>query len=131
MVADPVSDFIVRVKNASNVGKDTILVPFTALTENVANLLKKEGYLSDVEKKGKKIKKSLEVTLNYDEAGNPRVRGVKRLSKLSRRVYTSAKDIAPVKSGHGIVVLSTPEGVLTGGEARKKGVGGELLFEMW
>ena len=131
MVTDPIADFITQIKNASAIGQATVTVPYSDFKMRVAELLKKEGYLGDVEKKGKKVRKSLEVAIAYEEDGTPKVKDVKRLSKPSRRMYRGAQEMKPVRGGYGVVVVSTPDGVMTGHEARKKNVGGEILFEIW
>lgn len=131
MVADRISDFITQVKNSSAVDKTSVSIPYTKMIAAVADVLVKEGYITEVDTKGKGIKKSLVVTLAYDESGAPKINGVKRVSKLSRRVYTGADEIQPVRSGYGTVILSTPEGILTGDQAREKKVGGEVLFQIW
>jgi small subunit ribosomal protein S8 len=130
MVTDPISNFIISIKNASDARKDSISVPYSALKENIAHVLMKGGYVSAVEKKGKKVIKTLEVGLVYigDE---PRVHGVDRISKPSRRVYQGAKDIRMFKSGFGNTVISTPKGVLLDVDAKKNKVGGEVLFKIW
>ena len=131
MVTDPIADFITQIKNASAIGQATVTVPYSDFKMRVAELLKKEGYLGDVEKKGKKVRKSLEVAIAYEEDGTPKVKDVKRLSKPSRRMYRGSQEMKPVRGGYGVVVVSTPDGVMTGHEARKKNVGGEILFEIW
>ena len=92
--------------------------------------LEKEGYISWITKKGKKVHKSIEVGLVYDEYG-PRVKGVERVSKLSKRIYAGSSDLKRVKQGHGVLVLTTPQGIMTDADARKQKVGGELLFKIW
>ena len=127
MVNDPISDFLVRLQNASRVGRERVSLPYSALKHRVAEILKKEGYLADVEKTKSG---ALSVSLVYS-AGLPAISGVKRLSKPSRRVYAGVRDIHSVKRGAGLLVLSTPAGVVSGKEARLKRVGGEMLFEIW
>lgn len=131
MVADRIADFITRIKNASDVDKSSVSVPYTKMVAQVAELLKQEGYVADTDTKGKGVQKSLVVTLAYKENGQPKVTGVKRVSKLSRRMYLSASDIKPVRSGYGMVVLSTPAGIVTGTTAQQNNVGGEVLFQIW
>lgn len=130
MVTDPISNFIITLKNASDARKASITVPYSALKENIAHALMKAGYVSAVEKQGKKAIKTLEVGLVYigDE---PRVHGVDRISKPSRRIYQGAKDIRMFKSGFGNTVFSTPKGVLIDIDAKKNKVGGEVLFKIW
>lgn len=127
---DPISDLIVKIKNASDVGKESVVVPYSDLKEAVVAVLEKEGYIKSFVKKGKKVHKSLEIYLAYDEYG-PRVKGVERVSHLSKRIYAGARDLKPVKQGHGVLVVSTPNGVMTDASARKQKVGGELLFKVW
>ena len=97
----------------------------------VAEKLKDAGFVTAVEKKGKKIKKTLDVTLKYDESGKHVIQDVKRISKPGRRMYKGVLDIHSVRYGHGALILSTPKGIKTDKEARKEMVGGEALFEIW
>lgn len=133
MVSDSIGDFIIQLKNAGNVGLDSICVPYSEFKFNVAEKLKEKDYVKSVSKKGKKIKKFLEVELQYKDANKrkPRISDVARVSKPSRRIYKKTDEIFPIKYGKGSLILSTPEGILTGEEARKKKVGGEALFKIW
>jgi small subunit ribosomal protein S8 len=130
MVTDPISDLIIRIKNASDAGKASISVPYSALKENIAHTLVKGGYIVAVEAKGKKIEKTLEIVLSYI-GKEPRVHGIDRISKPSRRLYQKSKDIRMFKSGFGNVVYSTPQGILLDADAKKAKVGGEILFKIW
>lgn len=102
-------------------------MPFSRIKHSIANILEKEGYVKGVEqtKAG-----ALSVTLLYKN-GRPAITGAKRISKPSRRMYMSVHDIKPVKRGYGLLVLSTPAGVLSGKDAHQQRVGGEALFEIW
>jgi small subunit ribosomal protein S8 len=131
MVNDPVGDFIVRLTNGGAIKKVSVSIPFSALKYAIAEKLKDAGYVKAIEKKGKKVKKTLDITLMYDASGNPKINGVKRVSKPGRRMYRSVHEIVPVRYGHGALVLSTPKGIMTDKEARKENVGGEALFEIW
>ena len=131
MVSDPVGDFIIRLTNAGAIKKQMISVPFSNLKLAIAEKLKDAGYVVTVEKKGKKIKKTLDVVLKYDAAGMHVIHGVKRVSKPGRRMYRSVLEIVPVKYGKGSLVLSTPKGIMTDKEAKGARVGGEALFEIW
>ncbi len=131
MVNDTIGDFIVRLTNAGAIKKATVSIPYSAFKMAVAEKLKEMGYIQDIEKKGKKVRKTLDVTLKYNGAGEHVIRGVKRVSKPGRRLYKSTREIMPVRYGHGALVLSTPKGVLSDKEARKQNVGGEALFEIW
>lgn len=131
MISDPVGDFIVRLKNAGSAKKASISVPFSSLKMAIAEKLKDAGFVKGIEKKGKKVRKTIDVVLKYDESGVHAIKGVKRVSKPGRRLYRSVREILPVHYGHGTLVLSTPKGILTGKEARREKVGGEALFEIW
>jgi small subunit ribosomal protein S8 len=126
MVTDPIADLLVRLQNASRVGHESVALPYSQMKHAVAKILSKEGYVGAVDKKGYQ----LVVNLKY-AAGKPAIAGAKRISKPSRRMYLGVRDVRPVKRGHGLLVLSTPAGVITGAEAKQKRVGGEALFEIW
>lgn len=128
MVTDPISDLLVRIKNASQVGKERVSLPYSQIKFAIAQILAREGYVSEVEKSKKTGE--LSITLNY-ASGRPALNGVKRISKPSRRMYLGVRDVKPVKHGRGLLVLSTPAGILTGQEAKEKRIGGEALFEIW
>ncbi len=118
-------------KNGAMVSKETISIPFSNLKHAIAVCLKENGYLSDVSKKTEKNNMPvLEVKLAYKD-GAPRIHDVKRISKPSRRTYLGVHDIHGVKNGHGMLVLSTPKGILSDKQARKEVVGGEALFMIW
>lgn len=130
MVNDPIGDFIVRLKNASDVGISHVVLPYSKLKHAIADTLAAAGFVGAVRKEGKDARKSLAVDLIYVN-GTPKISGVKRISKPGRRMYANTKEIYPVKYGKGLLILSTPKGILTGGQARKEGVGGETLFEIF
>lgn len=131
MVTDPVADFITRLKNAGAVKKQSVSLPYSAFKMAIAEKLEEAGYVTSVDKKGKKVRKTLDVMLKYDESGRHAIAGVKRVSKPGRRMYRSVHEIRPVRYGHGALILSTPKGIMTDKEARKERVGGEALFEIW
>ena len=122
---------ITKIRNASARGIETVSFPYSKITLAIAELLQNEGFIKDVVKKGKKVHKTIEATLVYDEERQPRVTGVERVSKLSKRVYAGVSDIKSVRSGYGVLVLSTPAGLLTDKQARTQKVGGEVLFKIW
>ncbi len=130
MVSDSVGDFIIRLKNAGAVRKEAVSVPYSKFRHAVADTLVRTGYVKSATKRGKKVKKTLDVELLYSN-GEHCIRGVQRVSKPGRRMYAGVEDIRPVKFGTGTLVLSTPTGVITGEEARKQRVGGEQLFIIW
>ncbi len=127
---DPIADLLTRIRNAVMVGKNEITVPSSKLKVTVAKELKKAGYITDVKIEAAKPRDILVVTIN--EAGeNARINEIKRVSKPGRRVYVSATDIPRVKSGRGIVLVSTSKGVITGQEATKQRLGGEVLLSIY
>jgi len=131
MVGDPIGDFIIRLKNAGAVKHESVSIPHSKMKMAVAEVLKSEGFIKNVEKQGKKVRKTIYVELLYKKDGTPRITDVKRISKPGRRVYKATEEIFPVRYGKGILVLSTPKGILTNAQARKECVGGEALFEIW
>ena len=131
MVTDPVADLINRLKNAGAVKHAVVSLPYSTFKQAIADKLKDAGYVKAVEKKGKKVKKTLDITLEYTAAGTPKINGVKRVSKPGRRMYKSVIEIRSVRYGSGALILSTPKGIKTDKEARKEKVGGEALFEIW
>lgn len=121
---------IIMMKNASLAKKETVAFPHSKIKEAITECLKKEGYINDFSKKSKKGKNVIEVELTY-VSKNPKINDVERISKQSKRVYFGVKDIFPVRNGAGLLVLSTPKGILSGKEAKANQVGGEALFKIW
>jgi len=128
---DKISELLIGIKNASLVGKTHAFVPASKLKKQVLLVLKKLNYVDDFEEVGEGVAKQFKIAVAYDSKGNPRMTEVKRVSKLSKRVYVGYRNIMPVKYGHGHLVLSTPEGLMTESEAREKKIGGEALFIIW
>ena len=129
-MTDPISDFIIRLKNASVVRHEAIILPYSNLKNALGIALLKSGFIRSVVKRPNKVGAALEVGLIY-ENGKPKIKGVERISKPSRRVYLGVKDIRKVKEGYGALIISTPKGILSDKEARKEMVGGEALFKIW
>jgi small subunit ribosomal protein S8 len=130
MVNDPIGDMIIQIKNAAMAHHHEVELPYSRMKFDVAVILKQEGYLESVEKMGADTKKTLKIALRYANR-EPVLTDVKRKSKPGLRVYVGKKFIPKVVGGMGIAILSTPQGVMTGKEAQKRGVGGELLCEIW
>jgi small subunit ribosomal protein S8 len=126
---DQIANMMIGIKNAGLVKKATVSVPASNMKVAILELLKTEGYVKAYSVSGD-IKKTIEIVLEYKK-GTPRVNGVTRISKQSKRVYTGVEDITKVKYGHGMAVLSTPKGILSDKQARKEHVGGEILFTIW
>ena len=126
---DPIANFLNKMRIAYKTGKESFVFPSSRLIASIAEALEKKGYLTSVSRKGKKGR-MLEIGLMY-EGKKPKVSGVKRVSHLSKRVYTKARELRPVRNGFGMSVLSTPKGILSDTEARAGKVGGEVLFQIW
>jgi small subunit ribosomal protein S8 len=127
---DSISDMIVRMKNATDSRKESVVFPYSKIKLAILDILQKEGYIKSFGKKGKKVVKFIEVVLAYS-GKEGRINGVKRVSKSSKRVYFGSKEIKKVKNGLGALVMSTPKGIMTDKMAREAKVGGEALFEIW
>lgn len=129
-MSDPISDMLTRIRNAQAVSKPDISLPFSSLKYSIAKILEKEGLIESTEKKGRGPKKKINIVLKYNEEG-PVISGLKRVSKPGQRLYYSSKDIRPVRGGFGIAIVSTPKGLMTDRDARKKNIGGEIICEVW
>ena len=127
---DPIADLLTRIRNAAMVGKTEVRVPTSKLKEVVARELMKNSYLTDVKVEDGKPRGTLVVTINGD-GQNPTFTELTRVSKPGRRVYAKAAEMPRVKSGRGIVLVSTSKGVMTGTEAVKQKLGGELLLKVY
>jgi len=127
---DPIADLLTRIRNAAMVGKTEVRVPSSKLKKVVAEQLKKNNYLADVKVEVGKPRDTLVITINKP-GENSTITEIARLSKPGRRVYVSASDIPKVKSGRGLVLVSTSKGVITGREAVKQRLGGELLLKVY
>ena len=130
MITDRVGDFITRLKNAADVGKKEITVPHSQHLLAIAKKLRELGYIEKVDVDGE-VKKVLKITLAMNAAGDAVIRGVKRISKPGRRLYTAYNEANSVKGGMGSRIISAPSGIITDREARKVRAGGENMFEIW
>jgi len=128
---DPISNMLTSIKNAQAVGKETVDVPFSNLKFEIAKILEKEKFIEKVEKKGRKIKKIIEITLKYDEKKKPVISGLKRISKPGQKIYLSVKKFKRVRGGYGIAIISTSKGLMPDKEAKKQKLGGEIICEIW
>lgn len=131
MVTDPIADMLTRIRNALVSRHDFTDVPASRLKIALAGVLKKEGYIQDFEVKEDGSRKTIRITLAYAESREPVIMGLQRVSKPGLRVYAAKKEIPRVYGGLGIAILSTPDGVMTGKDARSRGVGGEVLCHVW
>ena len=127
---DQVADLITRIRNAVNVGKNEILVPTSKLKTQVVEVLAKNGYLAGFEIVEGTPRGMLKVTIN-DAGANAKINEISKVSKPGRRIYSSADEIPTIKSGRGMVIVSTSKGLMTGREAKKNRLGGEILVKVW
>lgn len=131
MYSDPIADYLTRLRNASSVGHESCVLPFSKVKAELSRVLKEEGYIADFESKElENNKKELKLTLKYHN-GESVIDTLKRISKTSCRIYVAADEIPAVRSGLGISVISTSKGLMTGRSARKANLGGELLCKVW
>ncbi|MBX4189174.1 30S ribosomal protein S8 [Candidatus Parcubacteria bacterium] len=127
---DRIADMITHIVNAGNAGRDSALVGYSKLKADIAEVLKAEGYIKGYEKKIKDGKPFLALDL-FVENRVPKVKGVKRMSKPSKRMYKKSSELRPVRQGYGMLVLTTPKGVMSGKQAKREKLGGEVLFSIW
>ena len=134
MISDPIGDMLTRIRNATMAGHLTVSMPSSKIKKAIAGILMQEGFIAGLEVLPEKPQPVMNLKLKYigrRRERRPVIRGLKRVSKPGRRVYTKRTDIPWVQSGMGIVILSTPKGVLTDQKARQLGVGGEILCVVW
>jgi len=130
-ITDPIADMLTRIRNAQSVHRRFVMMPYSGIKEAIGQVLVEEGFVSRVEKVEEGRFPSLRLYLRYTEDKTPVIQGLKRISKPGCRIYTKREDISWVRYGLGTVILSTPRGVVSGRQARKLGVGGEVLCEVW
>ncbi len=133
---DPISEMLTRIRNAARAGHATVSMPSSKMKVAIARVLAKEGFVGDVLVSDvQNGKRTLTIGLTYRQVDRTRresaIRAINRVSREGQRVYVGAKDIHPVKNGFGINIISTSQGVMTGKEARKKRLGGEVICEVW
>lgn len=123
---DPVADMLVAIKNGYLAKKMKILVPFSKFKYEIAKVLENEKFVGKTAKKDNQIS----IELSYED-GNPKITDIKRVSKLGLRVYEKSKNIKKIKGGRGILIITTPEGLMTGERAKAKKLGGEVICQVW
>ena len=131
MLTDPIADMLTRIRNANMALHDTVEMPGSTMKAEVARVLKDEGYINDFELRDAEVGTELVVRLKYDRDRRRVISGLQRVSKPGRRVYVDRTSIPRVLGGMGIAVLSTSQGVITGHEARRRGIGGEVVCSVW
>ncbi|MCA1727264.1 MAG: 30S ribosomal protein S8 [Actinobacteria bacterium] len=129
-MTDPIADMLTRLRNATTAGKDDVVMPSSKLKEQIALILEREGYVEGVKVEGD-VKRTLTMVLKYGPQREKTISGVKRVSKPGRRVYAANGKVPRVQGGLGLAIISTSDGLLTDRQAKKKGVGGEVLAYVW
>lgn len=129
-MTDPIADMLARLRNAALAGKAETVIPHSKTKEAIAKLLKENGFIDAVHAGGKGIDKTLQVSLAAAQQ-NPKFTSIKRLSRPGRRWYSNAKEVPTVKRGRGIIIISTSQGIMTGAQAKKQNLGGELICEVY
>jgi small subunit ribosomal protein S8 len=127
---DPIADMLTSIRNAQAVLKETVKIPFSKFKLELAKVLEKNGFVKKVEKKGRGIKRVIEIKLKYEDK-IPVISGLKKISKPGQRIYAGAAEIKPVRSGYGISIISTSKGLMTDKEVRKQNIGGEVICKIW
>ncbi len=130
-VSDPIADMLTRVRNAIAMRHSNVLVPASNMKIAIARILKEEGYIQDFEVTQDQPQAVIRIRLKYGPGRKSVLTGLRRVSKPGRRVYSGTRDLPYVLSGMGVAIVSTPRGVMTGREARRQGVGGEVLCYIW
>jgi len=130
-ISDPIADMLTRIRNAIMVRHDSVPIPASKMKLSIARILKEEGFISDYEVLRSKPHRVIKIYLKYSDKNQPVLSGLERVSKPGLRVYVQQKEIPRVYGGMGIAIVSTPKGVMTGQQAWRQRVGGELLCYVW
>ena len=128
---DPIADFLTRVRNGLQADHDDVVMPTSGLKAEMARILTEQGYVENWAVEPGRVGQNLRVTLKYTESRKPVILGMERVSKPGRRRYVGSKDVPKVQGGMGTTIISTSRGVMTGHDARRTGVGGELVAKVW
>ena len=131
MLTDPIADMLTRIRNANLALHDTVEMPGSSLKADIARVLEEQGYIAGFETSADGSRSTLLVKLKYDEDRRRVITGLDRVSKPGRRVYADKDSLPTVLGGMGVAIISTSQGLLTGHEARRRGVGGEVLCTVW
>lgn len=131
MVTDPIADMLTRIRNAGLVQHSQVAMPASKIKVEIAKILVEEGFVADYKVTDEQPQATLVLTLKYTGKGVPVINGIERVSKPGRRIYAGHGEIPWVRSGLGINILSTPNGLMTGRKARRAHVGGEILANVW
>jgi small subunit ribosomal protein S8 len=131
MLTDPIADYLTRIRNALGSGHDQVEIPASRLKMEMSRILKEQGYIVDFARKPAKVGEAIAIRLKYTEDRQPVISGLERVSRPGRRRYVDHKQVPRVYGGTGTAIVSTSVGVMTGHEAKAKGVGGEVVAYVW
>jgi small subunit ribosomal protein S8 len=131
MQTDPIADFLTRIRNGLHADRDEIEMPASNFKAELARILREQGYIDGFEVESARVGRVLRVRLKYTENRKPVIQGIQRLSRPGRRQYVAAAEVPKVQGGMGTAIVSTSQGVMTGHDARREGVGGELVARVW
>ncbi len=131
MLTDPIADYLTRIRNAIGSGHDEVQIPASRLKLEMSRILKEQGYIRDFNKQAATVGEEIRIRLKYTEDRRPVIAGLERISRPGRRRYVDHKHVPRVDGGTGTAIVSTSVGVMTGHEAKKKGVGGEVVAYVW
>ena len=130
-MTDPIADLLTRIRNGLNAGHDEVLVPHSKMKAEIARILQEQGYIVGWDVERGRVGEVLRIRLKYTEGRDSVISGLRRVSKPGRRNYADAKHVPRVLGGMGTVIVSTSSGLMTGHDARRQGVGGEIVAEVW
>lgn len=133
MNIDPISDMLTRTRNAQAVGHKTVSFSYSKIKFELAKILSDEGYIGNIKETGKGVKREIEAILKYRDERNtmPKIQGLLRVSKSGQRIYVAKKDLINFSQGRGLIILTTSSGLMTGRNAKKKGLGGEIICRVF
>ena len=131
MLTDPISDFLTRIRNGLQAQHEEVEIPSSRLKREMSRILKEQGYIADFAEEDGRVGTVLRVRLRYTEDRSPVISGMQRVSRPGRRRYVATQEVPRVLGGMGTTIVSTSSGVMTGHEARRKGVGGEIVAHVW
>jgi small subunit ribosomal protein S8 len=131
MITDPIADMLTRIRNAQKVKKTEVLIPHSKLKFEIAKVLKHENYIESFERVEEANFPQIKINLKYEKNGEPAIKCIRRVSKPGQRIYVSKNEVSNVLNNLGIAIISTSAGLMTNKEAKKKGIGGEVICEIW
>jgi small subunit ribosomal protein S8 len=131
MLTDPIADYLTRIRNATRDGHEEVAIPASRLKLEMSRILKEQGYITDYSTEPARVGEQIRIRLKYTEDHQPAISGLQRVSRPGRRRYVAKADVPRVHGGMGTAIVSTSTGVMTGHDARHRGVGGEVVAYIW